>query len=70
MSGPADAFRTHKGPLGLGCVAAALGCFFAGYRFAAEAVGIVAALLLGAGYLRDDRWERDEQGQYVRMPRP
>ena len=70
MSGPVDTFRANKGPLGIVLAFAAGGCFFAGYRTAAEMLGLLGALFLGAGYFRDDRWEQDEQGQYVRMPRP
>ena len=70
MSAAKDTFRANKGPLGLVLATLAGGCFFAGYRLAAEVVGLLAALLLGAGYMRDDRWEQDEQGQFVKIRRP
>jgi len=62
--------RAYKGPLGLVLASMAAVSLFAGHRLAGECLAFVAVFLLGAGFVKDDRTEQLEHGQYVRMPRP
>ena len=66
----AEVLAMCKGVMGMFLSAIAAGLWWAQYNRTAAACGIVAAFLLGAGFVSSDGQVRYEYDRTVKMPRP